>query len=128
MTIVENNKCYVCGEVDGIEHNLFFGKDSSSFWQRLKAWMLDALEFCFEFTVCEILFGLPKNNYVDTKLLNFLILMGKWYINKSKSNKNQIYFFEYLVILKDKVKTLTYITNLEELVVKPWLETLQDVL
>ena len=126
--ILENNKCHVCEEVDGIEHHLFFGKDSSSFWKRLKAWMLEALEFCFEFTVCEILFGLPTNNYVDTKLLNFLILMGKWYINKKKSNKNPIYFFEYLAILRDKVNTLTYIPDLEGLAVKPWLETLQEVL
>ena len=86
------------------------------------------VDFCFEFTVCEILFGLPTNNYVDTKLINFLIIMGKWYINKRKSNKNPIYFFEYLAILRDKVNTLTYIPDLEGLAVKPWLETLQEVL
>ena len=54
--------------------------------------------------------------------------MGKWYINKSKSNKNKIYFFQNLVILKDKVNNLSYIPESEGLVVKPWLETLQEVL
>ena len=90
--------------------------------------MLDELEFCFEFTVCEILFGIPTDNYVDTKLVNFLILIGKWYLNKNKNNQSPIYFFEYLIILKDKVNTMTYISKLGGVDAEPWLETLNDVL
>lgn len=35
-----------------------------------------------------------NNNYDDTRLLNFLILFEKWYINQRKSKQDAIYFIE----------------------------------
>ena len=126
--ISQNSECCVCGEIDSIEHHLYYCKDSKLFWKKLKNWMLINLEFGFELTVCEILFGVPTDNYVDTRLLNFLILIGKWFINKRRTKQTSIYFIEYLSILKDKVNTMIYIPTKEGLEVEPWLNTLQDVL
>ena len=126
--IRDSGDCCVCKEVDGVEHHLYHCKDSSLFWKNLKNWMLTNLEYSFELTVCEILFGIPTNYYSDTRILNFLILIGKWYINKNKTKQTPIYFIEYLSILRDKVNTLMYIPKLEGLDVDPWLETLHDVL
>ena len=126
--ISKNNECYLCGEVDGIEHHLFLCEHSKKFWKSLNKWMLEVFEFCVEFTVCEILFGLPTNYYIDTRRLNFLILLGKWYINKNKCKQIPIHFFEYLTILKDKVNTMMYIPKIEGREVEPWLESLHDVL
>ena len=44
-----------------------------------------------------------------------LILIGKWYINKCKSTENQIYFFEFLIILKNKVNIMTHVPLQEDL-------------
>ena len=127
--IKESSKCYVCGEIDVVEHHLFYCEESSLFWRRLKDWMISNLEYGFELTVCEILFGIPmNNNYDDSKLLNFLILFGKWYINKRKSNQNPIYFLEYLTLIKDKVRTMIHRPSMEGMGVEPWLETLDDLL
>ena len=96
-------------EIDGVEHHLFDCEKRYIFWRRLKEWMISNLEYGFELTVCEILFGIPmNNNYDDSRLLNFLILFGKWYINKRKSNQNPIYFLEYLTLIKDKVRTMMH--------------------
>ena len=78
--------------------------------------------------MCEVIFGIPDTNNPDIKLLNFLILMGKWYINKCKSNETQIYFFEFLMILKSKVNLMIYIPMAEDLGVSPWLEALHSAM
>ena len=46
--------------------------------------------------VCEVIFGIPDTNNPDIKLLIFLILMEKWFINKCKSNETPTYFFKFL--------------------------------
>ena len=90
--------------------------------------MFNNLEYSFELTLCEILFGIPTNHYSDTRILNFLILIGKWYINKSKTKQTPIYFIEYLSILRDKVNTLINIPQMEGQDADSWLETLHGVL
>ena len=126
--ILNSSECKFCGEVDVIEHHLFYCNISERFWIRLKDWMIDNVGYGFELTVCEVIFGIPDTNNPDIKLLNFLILMGKWYINKCKSNETQIYFLEFLMILKNKVNLMTYIPMAEDLGVSPWLEALHSAL
>ena len=48
-------------------------------WLKTK-WMIDEMGF-----ELETLFGIP--NITGTKLLNFLLLLGKLYVNKSKTSK-----------------------------------------
>ena len=72
--IYSTNMCTVCKEVDGVEHHLFFCKESKKFWSNLNLWMIANLNCGFEFTVCEILFGFPDHSIPDTEILNFLIL------------------------------------------------------
>ena len=88
--------CTVCQEVDGVEHHLFYCKESKKFLSNLKLWMVANLNFGFEFTVYEVLFGFPDHSVPDTEILSFLILMGKWYLNNSKTKEKSIYFFEFL--------------------------------
>ena len=100
--IMDNNKCYVCDEVDSIEHHLFFCKISKIFWIDVKKWMVVTLDFGFEFTICEVLFCFAKH-VPDSNLLYFLILMGKWYINTKKSEEKTIMFFKFLITIKNKI-------------------------
>ena len=90
--------------------------------------MISNLGYGFELTVCEINFGIPNTNNPDIKLLNFVILLGKWYLNKCKSTEKQIYFFEFLNILKNKVNIMTYILMEDDLGMAPWLDMLYGAL
>ena len=126
--IQNSSECKLCGEVDGVEHHLFYCNKSKSFWTSLKNWMVDNLGYGFELTVCEVIFGIPDTKNPDIRLLNFLILMGKWYINKCRSKENQIYFFEFLMILKNKVNIMTFIPVEEDQGLSPWLEVLLNAL
>ena len=48
--------------------------------------------------------------------------------NKCKSTENQIYVFEFLIILKNKVNIMTYGPMQEDLAVEPWLNMLHNAL
>ena len=89
--ITQSNECNICKEVDGVEHHLFYCADSKLFWNRIKEWMISSLRYGFKLTVCELLFGIPNYNCADTKLLIFLILLGKWYINHCNVKEKPIY-------------------------------------
>ena len=43
-----------------------------------------SLGFGIELTLCEVLLGLPTYNNPDLKLTNFLILIGKCFLNNAK--------------------------------------------
>ena len=48
-------------------------------------------------------------------------------INKYKLNENQIYFFEFRIILKNKVNIITFV-KIEDPGVAPWLDILHNAL
>ena len=43
-------------------------------------------------------------NSVDLQIINFLILFTKWFVNRKKTNKLQLYFIEMLSDLKVKME------------------------
>ena len=68
--------------------------------------MIGSLGYGFKLTVCEVLFGIPNSNCADTKLLNVLILLGKWFINYCKVKEKPIYLIEYLSLIQDNVEAM----------------------
>ena len=111
-----------------VEHHLSYSKNNKLFWQRLKEWMIGYLGYGFELTMCEIIFGIPNTNNPDITLLNFVILLCKWYVNKCKWTEKQIFVFKFLNILKNKVNIMTYIPMEDDLGIAPWLDMLHNVL
>ena len=66
-----------CKEIYGIEHHLFYCIEI----KKLKIWMIANLNFGFEFTVCEILFGIPLHGVPDAEFVN---------INGCESNSDAV--------------------------------------
>ena len=89
--------------------------------------MLNNFEFCFDLTICEVLFGIPITND-DMKLLNFLIIIAKHYINKTKVLEKPLYFIELLSHIRQKVRIMEYIDGSLEGDGMGWLDALLDVL
>ena len=83
------------------------------FWNSLKAWFLRTFEFCINFTVLDILLGIPnygKNKDID--ILNFVILCAKSYIYSSKRDEMAIDFYTFLVKLKTRMVIEEYRCNI----------------
>ena len=86
-------------------------KALSLFWTRLQKWICNVFKVKHEseFTICEILFQIGTE--IDTNFKtaynyckNFVVLIGKWYINFIRSENKTLIFEEYLGILQAKLK------------------------
>ena len=124
--IKTTNKCTYCNEIDTIEHHLYYCKESRIIWEKLENWVFNQFGLKIKLTVCEILFGLPHavDNYIE--LLNFLIILGKKYINHSKTTEQPIYFIELLNLIKNKIDVIILSNNLSNRQNKGWQDTLRD--
>ena len=65
-------------------------------------------EHWFKFFICEILFGIPVTSTLDSHVctFNYLVLLGKWYINSQKINKRQTVLREFLLFIKSKLESI----------------------
>ena len=108
--------CNYCTLVDTIEHHLYYCNTSMEFWENVSNWINEITKVKIRFAVCDIIFGLTNRLYdgdtVDF-MTNYLILLGKWYLNKQKSNRKQIIFTEFVELIKDKLKCvrMSYMLN-----------------
>ena len=125
--IKDNNKCAYCNGIDTIEHHIYTCKESNSFWEKLTEWMLNNLEISFTLTICEVLFGIPISNNVDIEIINFLISIGKWFINQMRTNEWPLYFINFLHIAKQKVEIIILNNKIHCLDNKEWQERLHCI-
>ena len=123
-----SSKCLYCNETDTIEHRLYSCEQSKLFWRRLEEWIADNLECSFPFTVCEILFGMKSNNDPNIKIINYLILIGKWYINNTKQNETALFFIDFLQIVQGKVSTLLHTNQMNDRQTEEWQQIFADTL
>ena len=79
-------------------------------------------------TECEILFGIPNNNDITIQIINFLILLTKWFINHKKTQEKELYFIDLLTCFRDKIKLNILIQSRENIFKHDWLEVLNDAL
>ena len=124
--ILDNPTCFYCTSVDTIEHHFFIVK-SLEFWKDLSFAIVTALNFEISFTVCEILLGLHLQTNPKIKCINYLILMGKWFLNNKKSTKCPIFFKEYLHLIKTKLEVL-YLVHQKERNIENFNEVYLDFL
>ena len=124
--IKPTDKCTYCNEVDTIAHHLYYCHTSAKLWRDLKIWMTNNLEVAFEFTICEIIFGIPIEKDENIDLLNFLILITKHYINKTKTEEKSLYFIELLSKIRSKISIVCYINASKGVNNKEWQDTLCD--
>ena len=103
--LIDSPNCVYCDSVDTIEHHFFLCNQSQIFWNRISEWLFQILEIKFRFTICEILLGIPVENDNTISTLNLIILLGKSYINMKRSKKENLYLFEFITIVKEKMET-----------------------
>ena len=117
--ISDSNKCIYCEEIDTIEHHFFDCIQCQIFWNKVLSWSKRNLETSIKPTICDILFGIPiKEENIDT--INFINLLGKWYINKTRTQNKPLAFNEFLQILKNKIDMIVYNKNINNIDPRDW--------
>ena len=110
---INSNKCHICNAADTIEHHFFLCPKSKVIWAQLSSWLKANLSINHNFTICEIIFGIIYDQNNTTNTINYIILLTKWYINKCKTNLEDIYFFGLLQLLRQKIEIVLYNKNNE---------------
>ena len=92
--IKDGPECDPCGRTDTIEHRICYCIESKQIWKSKQSWIKNVLEIDIEFTICEVIFGIPLNSDPYKHLINYIILVAKWYINKNKEQIKPLYFIQ----------------------------------
>ena len=90
--IKDHDKCDYCDSIDTLELHLFWCKHTQDFWQKTRDGARKNLDTSMQLTICEIIFGIIITGNSSINTINFLILIGILFINKSRINKQPLYF------------------------------------
>ena len=127
-SIKQTNQCNFCHATDTIEHHLYSCKDSKTIWDKVENWLLDCIEIKLNLKECEILFGIPNAQNEHLELINFVIIMTKWYINNRRSDNKPLYFIELINIIKGKIKTMILANSMNNRTNRPWQDMLDELI
>ena len=61
-------------------------------------------------------------------VINYLILMGKWYINNTKQNEKALYFLDFLTVLQGKIRALLLANKINNRQNIEWQQIFADAL
>ena len=106
---VDNGMCSFCNQhPETILHLFYYCRKVKSFWAELRTWLELKADITLQLTVKNILFSKQGHN----DLLNYLILLAKYHIYRTKFFINQISFENFLTYLRKKYKNGKYIAKL----------------
>jgi hypothetical protein len=100
--IKESNLCEICKQTDTIEHFLIQCEPVSEFWTHVLNWWKSSIKVIFRIETYELLFGIP-NDEKDSIIsqFNFVLLMGRYYIYKSKKAGTKLDVYLFLIECKN---------------------------
>ena len=98
-----------------VTHFLFHCARASKFWQQIETWIDNSLGITAPLSAIDVLFGIPFENDRALRVLNYIIIYGKWFIYRANLNCEQhLFFLSFLQGLKSHIDTerhIMYISN-----------------
>ena len=110
LKVFTSPNCTKCTEngIDNIQHFFIECSALDKFWMKIENWWNRTATYQIKITDKHVIFGLYyDNNYYKT--VNFVILLGKWYIYRQSYLDKKVEFFDFLVLLKSRLETEKYI-------------------
>ena len=115
--IKDSPECFVCNQVDNLEHYFYYCGDTLHFWNQVENWLNDLFATSVKLTVLTVLLGVLNYEPDHFHAINYVILIGKYFICQSKKNQKDLFFYNYLYTLKSKLdidKTVYFQNNRQE--------------
>ena len=102
--IKNSPNCAYCENIDTVTHHFFECADCIEFWKKVEQWLFEKLKVKFNLTVCEVIFGIPFSNDSLMQIINYVIILAKYFINKQRHNGKKLTFHSFIYTLKENVK------------------------
>ena len=112
INIIDNNICSLCREYpETIKHLFFECEKAKQFWNLFKEWLNSVASITVDVNNEKmILFSWHKKN----SILNYLLVVAKYYIYKSKFAQGNISILGFKAILKKKFEEEKYIAKIND--------------
>ena len=105
----DDNVCSFCNQCsETILHLFYYCEKVNVFWADLKTWLEKQANITLQLTIKNVLFSKQAHNI----LVNYLLLLAKYYIYRTKFFSNQISIENYLVYVRRKFQNEKYIAKL----------------
>ena len=101
--IKTKDECVTCNQhMDTIEHFMIYCEPVKTFWNQLLNWWTNPIKVIFRQDTYGILFGIP-NDEKDPIIsqFNFILLMARFYIYKSKKADGKLEMYIFLMECKN---------------------------
>ena len=110
--IKPSNLCQYCEVYDDMEHYFVTCQKVEYFWKLFERWWEFVHDHSCQLTLntLDILLGTMDATHASDAL-NFCILLAKWYIFRCKYLEEDIFFFNYLSELKNRLVIEKYIAS-----------------
>ena len=109
---IDSELCDICHQIDTIEHFFYYCSVVNNFWIHVGNLIFEAFEIKLEYTVLEILLGIPCKKNTVMSIINFVILYAKRYIYCCRIHQRNLSINYFTGILKNRVKTEVYICKM----------------
>ena len=119
--IKDSPECSMCPQIENLEHYFYYCCDTRYFWDQIENWLSKLFSSSFKFTILNVLLGVINFDTNHYHAINYVILVGKYFICQSKKKERDLFFFNFLHTLKCKLKIdeIVYIQrNRKDLFVK----------
>ena len=96
--VIHDTKYNYCTFIDTLDYSLYYCHASIEFSDKVSKWIKQITDVKKRFSVCDINFGLTNRLYNGDRVdftINYLVLLGKWFLNKQKSKIKKIQNFLY---------------------------------
>ena len=112
--IIDSDLCAECAIPDTLEHHFFECHVCYTFWQTFQDWFRNVTGVFLKLDVLNVLLGINNTSNDNTLyLMDYCIIIAKFYIYKQKYLEKSISFFQYLVELKHNLEVEKYLLFIE---------------
>ena len=111
--IKNSSQCKYCDQVDNVLHHFYYCNDIKLFWNSFHNWWSQTCKKCIyvqALTAKQVVLGITEK-VCHKPQLNYIILLAKWYIFRSKYLGEACFFIEYLSELKNNLESERVIYN-----------------
>lgn len=104
MKIAESSNCQHCHCDDDTISHFFIHCDSvTKFWKDFSEWLSHLFKTVFVLDEPTVLFGYDQLR-TEAPLINYLLVISKWFIYISKQKGNSINIYKFYIFLKNKIE------------------------
>ncbi len=101
--------CLDCSLEETIEHYFHGCHTSYMFWLSFLNWWHSVFEIYITLTSHDVVFGIIEQDIPNRRVLNYCILLAKWYIYCTRHHGKNPFFYNYQVLLKNSLQVVRHV-------------------